>query len=80
MTNRVKDLAALIVFACVAFVACCADPANAGKVHVYILAGCAMLLAAVLVELEWHGALDRWDKPAADRRRRHYTRRDPGPW
>lgn len=80
MKNTVKDLAALIVFACVAFVACCADPMNAGETHVYILAGCAMLLAGSLVELEWHGYFDRWDKPAADRSRRQHTRREPGPW
>ncbi len=76
MENKVKNLAAGIVLLCVMVVAVCADEHNMGNNVCYILAGCALLLAAVLVELEWHGVLDRWDKPAADRRRRQRVRQN----
>lgn len=65
--NVVKDLVSLIVFACVAFAACCADSVDS---LTFVLAGCALLLAWSLVELEWHGVFDAWDEPR-ERRRGH---------
>ncbi len=75
MKNYVKNLAALIVFACVAVVAVCADEHNAGNPWAYAAALAALLVAVILVELDWRGCLDAFDakperQPVPRRRRR----------
>lgn len=59
MRSKTKDIAALIVFGCVAIIAACGDAANNGDIKAYIVAGVCVAVAAVVSEISWRGCLDK---------------------
>lgn len=62
MRNKAKDLAAAIVFVCVAIIAACGDEANIGNPAAMIAACICIIIAGITSEISWHGYLDGWDE------------------